>query len=84
MTRKNPHWGSTLDDFLREEGVRNAPRDQEDSRAVASQPTRKRTTKGRLARPVEDLDAGTLKAIANASVPAAHDDLDALIDDWTP
>lgn len=41
-------------------------------------------TKGRVARAVEDLDDDTLKAIANASVPASHTDLDKLVQDWTP
>jgi prevent-host-death family protein len=40
--------------------------------------------KGRVARKVEDLDADTLKAIAEAQVPAAHAGLDRLIKDWTP
>lgn len=40
--------------------------------------------KGRVARPVEDLDDDTLRAIAGASVPATHVKLDKLIEDWTP
>lgn len=40
--------------------------------------------KGRVARPVEDLDDDTLKAIAGASVPAEYAALDELIKDWTP
>jgi hypothetical protein len=40
--------------------------------------------KGRIARPVEDLDDDTLKAIANASVPAGHAGLDKLLKDWAP
>ncbi len=40
--------------------------------------------KGRVARLVEDLDDETLRAIAGASVAAAHAGLDALIEDWTP
>jgi hypothetical protein len=40
--------------------------------------------KGRVARPVEDLDDDTLKAIANASVPAKYAGLDEIIKDWTP
>lgn len=40
--------------------------------------------KGRVARPVEDLDADTLKAIAEASVPEAHAALDHILKDWTP
>ncbi len=41
-------------------------------------------TKGRVARPVEDLDDDTLKAIAAASVPVEHAALDSLLEDWTP
>jgi prevent-host-death family protein len=40
--------------------------------------------KGRVARPVEDLDDDTLKAIANSSVRPEHAPLDKLIEDWTP
>jgi hypothetical protein len=40
--------------------------------------------KGRVARPVEDLDDDTLKAIANASVPAEYAGLDEIIKDCTP
>jgi prevent-host-death family protein len=41
-------------------------------------------TKGRIARPVEDLDGDTLKAIAAASVPDSYAHLDQLLTDWTP
>jgi prevent-host-death family protein len=41
-------------------------------------------TKGRIARPVEELDADTLKAIAAASVPDSEAHLDHLISDWKP
>lgn len=34
---KNPHWGSTLDDFLAEEGVRDATRAEAVTRVVAWQ-----------------------------------------------
>ncbi len=40
--------------------------------------------KGRVARPVEDLDDDTLTAIARASVPADHAAPDHLLKDWTP
>jgi hypothetical protein len=40
--------------------------------------------KGRVARPVEDLDDETLKAIANSSVPAEYAALDKIVKDWTP
>jgi hypothetical protein len=35
--RKNPHWGSTLDDFLREDGTRDAARAEAATRVVAWQ-----------------------------------------------
>jgi len=41
-------------------------------------------TKGRVARPVEELDDDTLKAIADAEVPAGYAALDRLIPDWKP
>jgi prevent-host-death family protein len=40
--------------------------------------------KGRVARPVEDLDDDTLKAIANSEVSAEHAALDDLVKDWNP
>ena len=40
--------------------------------------------KGRIARPVEDLDDDTLKAIAKSAVPAEYAALDEIIKDWTP
>jgi prevent-host-death family protein len=40
--------------------------------------------KGRVARPVEDLDDDTLRAIAASAVSPAHDDLNDLLKDWTP
>jgi prevent-host-death family protein len=42
------------------------------------------SVKGRIARPIEELDDDTIKAIANSTVPAEHDGLDELIKDWTP
>jgi len=41
-------------------------------------------TKGRIARPIEELDADTLDAIAHAEVPAGYEHLDHLLKDWTP
>ena len=40
--------------------------------------------KGRVARPAEDLDDDTLKAIANSSVSAEYAARDNIIKDWTP
>jgi prevent-host-death family protein len=41
-------------------------------------------TKGRIARPVEDLDDDTLRAIAGSSVGNEHAALDKIVADWTP
>jgi antitoxin HicB len=35
--RKNPHWGSTLDDFLDEEGIRETAKSEAVTRVVAWQ-----------------------------------------------
>lgn len=40
--------------------------------------------KGRVARPVEDLDDDTLRAIAGSSVGPEHAQLDELLKDWKP
>jgi len=40
--------------------------------------------RGRIARPVEELDEETLKAIARSAVPPEHAGLDALLKDWMP
>lgn len=40
--------------------------------------------KGRVARPIEDLDDDTLRAIANSSVSDEFADLDKLVEDWKP
>jgi predicted transcriptional regulator len=37
VTKTNPHWGSTLDDFLTEEGIREAARADAVTRVVAWQ-----------------------------------------------
>jgi DNA-binding phage protein len=37
MSQKNPHWGSTLDSFLGEEGIREAARTEAATRVVAWQ-----------------------------------------------
>ncbi len=44
--RKNPHWGSTLDDFLREEGIRDAARAEAVTRVVAWQLAREMERQG--------------------------------------
>jgi prevent-host-death family protein len=40
--------------------------------------------RGRISRPVEDLDDDTLKAIANSAVPPEYAALDKIIKDWGP
>jgi predicted transcriptional regulator len=37
MSRKNPHWGTTLDEFLGKEGIREAARAEALTRVVAWQ-----------------------------------------------
>jgi len=37
MTKKNPHWGSTLDSFLAGEGIRESARTEAATRVVAWQ-----------------------------------------------
>ena len=37
MKQKNPHWGATLDDFLKEEGIREAAKAEAITRVVAWQ-----------------------------------------------
>jgi hypothetical protein len=37
MKRRNPHWGSTLEDFLNEEGIREAAKAEALTRVVAWQ-----------------------------------------------
>jgi len=41
-------------------------------------------TRGRIARPVEELDDATLGAIANSKVPAGYAPLDDLLEEWSP
>ncbi len=38
----------------------------------------------RVARPIEDLDDDTLRAIAQSAVAPEHDGLNHLLHDWTP
>lgn len=40
--------------------------------------------KGRVARPVEDLDDDTLRAIASSAVPDKFAHLDEIVKDWKP
>ena len=37
MSKKNPHWGTTLDDFLAEDGIREAAKAEAVTRVVAWQ-----------------------------------------------
>jgi antitoxin HicB len=46
MSKKNPHWGPTLDDFLREEGIRDTARAEAVTRVVAWQLAREMKRKG--------------------------------------
>ena len=53
MSKKNPHWGTTLDAFLNEEGIREAAKAEAVTRVVAWQlgqeMERQGMTKARLA-----------------------------------
>jgi ribosome-binding protein aMBF1 (putative translation factor) len=44
--KKNPHWGSSLDDFLKEEGIREAARAEALTRVVAWQLSREMEKQG--------------------------------------
>jgi len=46
MTKKNPHWGTTLDTFLRKEGIREAAKTEAVTRVVAWQLTQEMERKG--------------------------------------
>ena len=44
--KKNPHWGSSLDDFLKEEGIREAAKAEALTRIVAWQLSREMAKQG--------------------------------------
>jgi DNA-binding transcriptional regulator LsrR (DeoR family) len=44
--KKNPHWGTTLDDFLAEEGIREAAKTEALTRVVAWQLTQEMERQG--------------------------------------
>jgi len=46
MTKKNPHWGTSLDTFLSEEGIREAAKAEAVTRVVAWQLTREMERQG--------------------------------------
>lgn len=46
MTKKNPHWGTTLDQFLDEEGIREAAKAEAVTRVVAWQLTQEMERQG--------------------------------------
>jgi DNA-binding phage protein len=46
MTGKNPHWGSSLDDFLSEEGIRELAKAEAVTRVVAWQLTQEMQRQG--------------------------------------
>jgi hypothetical protein len=45
-TRQNPHWGSTLDEFLDEEGIREAAKAEAVTRVLAWQFSEKMKRQG--------------------------------------
>jgi DNA-binding phage protein len=75
MKRKNRHWGSTLEDFLNEEGIREAAKAEAITRVVAWQLAeemkRKGITKARLAQRMNTSRAQVdriLKAKGNVTI----------------
>jgi antitoxin HicB len=46
MSKKNPHWGTTLDAFLSEEGIREAAKAEAVTRVVAWQLTQEMERQG--------------------------------------
>lgn len=46
MSKKNPHWGTTLDAFLAEEGIREAAKAEAVTRVVAWQLSREMERQG--------------------------------------
>jgi antitoxin HicB len=46
MTKKNPHWGTTLDSFLAKEGIREAAKAEALTRVVAWQLKREMERQG--------------------------------------
>lgn len=46
MTKKNPHWGTSLDEFLGEEGIREAAKVEALTRVVAWQLTQEMERQG--------------------------------------
>lgn len=75
MSKKNPHWGSTLDDFLREDGTRDAARAEAATRVMAWQlgqeMQRQGITKARLAELMQTSRAQVdriLKANGNVTI----------------
>jgi antitoxin HicB len=46
MSRKNPHWGTTLDEFLAEDGIREAAKAEAVTRVVAWQLTQEMERQG--------------------------------------
>jgi antitoxin HicB len=73
--RKNPHWGSTLEDFLDEEGIREAAKTKAITRVVAWQLAkemeRQGMTKAKLAERMKTSRAQVdriLKAQGNVTV----------------
>ena len=46
MTKKNPHWGTTVDTFLSEDGIRQAAKTEAVTRVVAWQLTQEMKRQG--------------------------------------
>jgi DNA-binding phage protein len=75
MTKKNPHWGTTLDSFLNEEGIREAAKAEAVTRVIAWQlgqeMAKKGMTKAKLAELMQTSRAQVdriLKAKGNVTI----------------
>jgi DNA-binding phage protein len=75
MTKKNPHWGTTLDSFLNEEGIREATKAEAVTRVIAWQlgqeMEKKGMTKAKLAELMQTSRAQVdriLKAKGNVTI----------------
>jgi antitoxin HicB len=79
MTRANPHWGTSLDTFLEQDGIRDAARGTAITRVVAFQLAqemeRQGITKSRLAELMQTSRAQVdriLNARGNVSIATLH------------
>jgi hypothetical protein len=72
--QKNPHWGSTLDDFLHEDGTRENVRTEAATRVVAWQITQ-------TSRALVDLTEEEIEEMTSGRMSSEHDHLNALLEE---